>query len=298
MKSQAQRRARLGRLAAVAGALALVGAAACTAKVEDKPKESEVTVKELSAPHGRHFRGPVQVVIDAARAHGNLTAEQEQTLDTIVAELEEDHGSHRQLRDKLKSSAVAVVRSGKANSEVFDQSVGEAVAAFEKRAERNADALEEIHGILEPDQRARVATALRAHIDEKFGKRPDHEKRHRDGFKRVASHLMLSTLQIDKLEALKQQLLGEKQRLRPNREELLALVDAFEGESFRAALNEFQDKKLAILREHVADAGERTDSALSILSPEQRVLLADLIQDGWRKVILGKDAAQSETDSR
>jgi hypothetical protein len=143
-----------------------------------------------------------------------------------------------------------------------------------------------------------VATALRAHIDETFGKRPDHEKRHRDGFKRVASHLMLSTLQIDKLKALKQQLLGEKQRLRPSREELLALVDAFEGEDFRAALNEFQDKKLAILREHVADAGERTDSALSILSPEQRVLLADLIQDGWRKIILGKDAAQSETDSR
>lgn len=295
MKSQAQRRSRLVRIAAVTGTVALLGAAACAAQVQEKPKDDDVTVQEITAKKGRHFKRPVQVVIETVRAHAGLTIEQEQTLDEIVAELEEERGTHKQLREKFRSSAVAIVRSGTTDSEEFDRTVDEAVSVFEKRARRHADALDEIHAILDADQRAAVAAALRVQIDEKLGGGRDHQ-RHREGFRRFASHLMLSKLQLDKIETLKKELVGEKQRLRPTREELHALVDAFEGEDFRTALDEFHQKKLAILREHIADAGERTDSALAILTPEQRVLLADLIQDGWRKVL--HQPEKTETASR
>jgi hypothetical protein len=296
MKSQAQRRSRLVRIAAVTGTVALLGAAACAAQVQEKPKDDDVTVQEITAKKGRHFKRPVQVVIEAVRAHAGLTMEQEQTLDAIAAELEEERGTHRQLREKFRSSAVAIVRSGTTDSAEFDRTVDEAMSAFEKRARQNADALEEIHAILDADQRSAVAAALRTQIDEKLGRGDRDHRRHRDGFKRFASHLMLSKLQMDKLETLKKELVGEKQRLRPTREELHALVDAFESDDFRTALNDFQAKKLAILRERIADAGERTDSALAILTPEQRVLLADLIQDGWRKVL--HQPEKTETASR
>lgn len=270
----------------------LVGAAACAAKVDDQAKQNDVTVEQLTAERGRHLRGPVRVVIEAARAHGNLSAEQTQALATISAELEADHESRKKLRDELRRSAVAVVRQGTADSQTFDRSVGEAVRAFEQRMHRSADALEEIHGILTPAQRAAVATALRARIVEKLGPGRHDEKRRREGIQRLASHLMLTTLQIDELRAMKKELLGEKQRLRPSREELLELMDAFEGDDFRTALNGFRAKKAKVLRAHVARAGKRTESVLSLLTAEQRELLADLIQHGPRKLLLGDSRDQ------
>jgi Spy/CpxP family protein refolding chaperone len=284
MKSQAPGHSLLRRLAVVAGAVALVGAAACAAQVDQDAPQPEVTAKE----HHRH-RSPVKVVIDATLLHGDLTLEQEQTIDTIAAELEERRQSWRGLHDKLKSSAVDVVRSGSADSEAFDRSVAEAVDAVEEYVQQSSDALEEIHAILEPDQRASVAEALRARIDEKFGPKPAKEKHRRDGFKRFVSHLALSSLQVDQLMAIKKELIGDKRELRPDREELYALVDAFEGDHFRAALDEFHAKKSKILRARVARAGERTDTVLSIFTPEQRELLADLILEGPRKVLFGEE---------
>jgi Spy/CpxP family protein refolding chaperone len=230
----------------------------------------------------------VAVVLDTARQHGNLTADQAESLDTIARELELDRESRRGLHEKLRRSAIAVVRSGSADSTEFDQSVSEAVRAVEERVQRSTDALEEIHALLAPEQRSAVAVALRVHLEQKLGER-EGTKRQRDGFKRFASHLMLSKLQLDQLETIKRELIGERQQLHPSPEELFALVDAFEGEDFGPALDAFRAKKGVVLRARVASAGKRTDSVLSIFTREQRELLADLILDGPRKVLLGDE---------
>jgi hypothetical protein len=196
------------------------------------------------------------------------------------------------MREKLRTSAVVVVRAGTTNSREFDQSVSEAVRAIEERVQKGTDALEEIHAVLEPDQRALVATALRAHVDEKFGKKRD-ARRHKNGVQRFASHLMLSKLQLAQLETIKKELVGEKRELRPSREEAHALVDAFEGEDFAAALDAFRAKKATLLKAHVATAGKRTNTVLSIFTVEQRELLADLILEGPRKVLFGDEHGQA-----
>lgn len=290
MKSQARR----APLTLLVGSVALMGAVACAAKVDERLRESEPKAQALRQQRDRHFRGPVAVVIEAARNHGNLRADQAATLDAISSELADDCSSHRALHDRLKSSAVAVVRSGSARSAEFDRSVDEAVGAIEARVQRSTDALEEIHAILDADQRKAVAVALRAHIADRFGRGPRDEKRQREGFRRLAAHLMLSSLQVDKLEAARQELFGEREELRPGRQELLGLVEAFEGEDFPAALLAFRQKKSKVLRERVARAGERTDSVLTIFTPEQRELLADLIVDGPRKVLFGEEIAPLE----
>jgi len=237
----------------------------------------------------------VNVVIDAARDYGDLTTEQQERLDVIALEVEENRESWRALHDKFKNSAVSVVRAGSTDSEEFNQAITEAVQAVEEHVARGSNALEEIHGILEPDQRASVAEALRAHIDEKFG-RPKQERdlREQDGFKRFAAHLMLTTFQVDQLMAVKKELVGNTRGLRPTREELYALVDAFEGEDFRAALDAFHAKKQRIFKNRIASAGEKTDTVLAIFTPEQRDLIADLILEGPRKVLLGEEAPTAE----
>ncbi len=241
----------------------------------------------MKAEKQRQWRGPMGRVIDATRTHGNLTVAQEQTLDAIAEEAKADRKNRRALREKLRTSAVEVVRAGRADSAQFAEAVEEAVGAFEQRMDQNFDALEEIHGMLDADQRASVAVALRAQIERKYGPRPEDKKRHQNGFERVASHLALSTFQVDKLEAVRKELVGETQHLRPSRDELLGLVDAFEGEDFRPALNAMRAKKTVVLRRKVSRAGERTTSVLSVFTAEQRTLLADLILEGPRKVLFG-----------
>ncbi len=294
MKSQAKERTSLHRRVAfaAAGALALSGAVACAANVDEKPKEQEVAAKDLSADQSarahRHYRSPVNIIIDAARAKADLTPAQASSLTTIEAELRLDHESKRELGKRLKKSAIAVVRSGDTNSKDFEQSVSEALSAMEERMQQKVDAAEEIHGTLDESQRAAVATVLRAEIDKKFGPRPEADKRRKDGIKKFTAQLMLSTFQVDKLKAIKKEMMGEKERLRPTRAELNQLVDAFEGEDFRTALNAYHAKKVKVLRQHFADAGQRTDTILSVFTPEQRALMADMIQEGPKKVMLGE----------
>jgi Spy/CpxP family protein refolding chaperone len=291
MKSQAKAGSRVRRLSvAAAGVVLVLGASACAATAKDEPKDERIAAKaEAARPHGHH-RGPVAMVIDAALAHCDLSADQQQTLRAIARELEEDHQSRREAGEQMRSSAVAIVRSGTSDSAEFERAVGQAARLIEERMDRGADALEEIHATLDAQQRATLAGVLRARVDERFGRRHQHEKRHRTGFERLAAHLMLSTLQIEQLKAMKKELFADKDRLRPSREELLGLVDAFEGEDFRPALDAFRAKKSAALRDRLAEAGERTDSALGVLSADQRELLADLIQDGPEKVLLGEPA--------
>lgn len=270
-----------------------MGTTACAARVQDKAQKTDVAPAGLAAQSARHFHGPVNAVIAATRANVQLTAAQKQTLKAIESDLRTGRTSRHAMHKQLRSSAAAVVRSGTADSALFNKSVDEAVHIITKRADAMTNALEELHATLTPDQRKTVAAALRARIDRRYG----HHHRRR-GFRRLASYLMLSTQQVDALEAMKKKLLGEQKRLRPTRKQLLALADAFQGDHFDSALEAFRADKLAILRAHVALAGERTDTILGIFTPEQRDLLADLILKGPEKVLLGAKQAKPALQAR
>lgn len=284
MKRQALGRSRL--VLTLVGAVALVGAAACAAKVE---RQEDVAAQQAKAE--RQW-SPVKVVIDAARVHGNLSIAQEDTLDAIEVELDANHESCAAMREKFRGTAAAMVRSGTVDQEEFDRNVAEAVKLIEERIQQTNDALEEIHAILEPEQREAVADALHDYVDSKFGPKPELEERHPRGFKRFASELMLSALQVKQLMAIKKELIGNKRELRPSAEELHAMIDAFAGNDFSTALADFHAKKRRILLDRVTHASERADTVLSIFTPEQRDLLADLILEGPSKVLLGETEPQ------
>jgi hypothetical protein len=144
------------------------------------------------------------------------------------------------------------------------------------------DALLELHALLEPAQRVAVADALHARIAEKRAER----ERDKSGFKRVAAHLMLSAMQVDKLKALRDNIGSEPQRLHPRRREVAALIDAFKTEAFADSIEQFEADKRAILRERLADGRQHADTAMAILSDGQRDLLADLIERGPKAVLL------------
>lgn len=291
MKRPAAGRAR--RVLAFSAAAVLIGVVACAARVGDPGQKQDVQATALAEHGARQLHGPVSAVLAATRAHGQLTASQARRLSTIESELRVARGGRRAMHERLRSSAAAVVRSGTADSAAFHRSVDDALRVFTQRADAATNALEELHAVLKPAQRKAVAAALRARIDEKYGRL--HRGRHHRALQRLASYLMLTPRQVDQLRALRRQLFGEKKHLRPSRAELTALVDAFEGDNFDSALEAFRADKLAILRQRVAHAGERTDTLLAIFTPAQRDLLADLILDGPGKVLLGARQGAART---
>jgi hypothetical protein len=293
MQSQPRLRASASRIATFLGGVALVSTAAC-ASAEGPATPEERPAAETQQHEGRsHRRSPALAVLEATREHADLSEEQHLALDEVEADLEGERDRFRAMHDDLKVSAVRVVRSAGADRGEVEAAIAAAVTRVEENVGESMAALEEIHGLLDADQRFDVAEAMRAHLDERFGPRTKKEDRRREGFKRFASYLVLSPEQVDQLLALQKEMIGEKKELKPSKDELYALVDAFEGESFGEALDTFRAGKAKLLRARITKASEKTETVLAIFTPGQRDLLADLILEGPTKLLLGDRAAEA-----
>lgn len=253
---------------ATVGLASTLGMVACSTQVEDKPK--------VEQEKQRDHRGPAVIVADAALDNAELTAEQVSRITEIRDRAQVDREDRSALKKELRESASEIVRDGTAGTERFDEAVDKAMAAFEERIEISSAALAEIHGLLDAEQRAVVADALRAHIDARFAKY-ERRKAKRKRFGKIATHLALTGVQMDKLDKAREELIKEKKGLRPSREQLDDLVDAFETDDFVAKMNAFHEDKLTLMREHVAKAGDHVDAVLTILDEDQRHVLAELI---------------------
>jgi Spy/CpxP family protein refolding chaperone len=262
-------------VAASLGIASIVAVAACAQRVEDGQDVPVTTAAEVH--HGRH--GPLNVVVEAAFEHGELTAEQNAVIVSIRDRVEAERQNRRATKERLRVSARDIVRSGTADSEQFDMAVEEAVLAIEARMRITSSALSEVHATLDAHQRSAVAEALRARIAERFERRAKRAEKH-ERFKKVVGYLMLTEVQLAGLKKLRTEILGDEQELRPSRVELEALVDAFEGDEFGAAVELYQARKLKLIRGRMSHLANHADTALSLLTDEQRDLLAELIEVG------------------
>jgi len=266
------------RIFASAGALALAGVTACVTATDRTEPGGDVPAEQ--AAEQARIHGPVGKVLETALEHGELSAEQVEVVEAIQADLRAEQADKQLVREQLRASAAAIVRAGSTDSEQLEQAVDQAAKAIAHRMRAGSLALQELHGILDARQRGLVADKLQERLAEHRDShdRRAHDRRH---FKRLASYLVLSALQIRQLETLKQKLGGDhEERARQHREEIDQLVEAFRGEDFPQQLDRFQANKLGVMHEHIAAASEHTDAVLTLLSFQQRAALADLIELG------------------
>lgn len=290
---------RFARLFTVVGAVALAGTAACASGEE--PREEEVAAQERRAEARQAWRAPGTVVLDVVREEVTLRADQEAELQALAAEYEGEGEGFRALHADLRVAAADAVRAGRADREELDRAVAEGLLAVEERIQHMLDGIEDLHAILDADQRAAVADALRERLDEAAARREERRAERRaarasgeDGFGRFASYLVLSRTQVDKLMTLRKELVGEDRRVAPSREELDGLIDAFESDDVRPALDAMHETKSRMLRMRVARASDKADAVLSIFTESQRELLADLIVEGPEKMLLGEEVARAD----
>lgn len=288
------------KLAATVGLVAMMGTAACVAGSDSE--QAEPVAQEQVAEH-HHHKGPVAVMVEMAIEHGDLTTEQYEAITAIGEEHAMSRADKEKLREEMKASAAGIVRAGTTDSDEFDGAVDRASSVVEARINASAASMKKLHAALEPDQRVAVADAIAARMEKRFGKegwkRQEREQveGRRVSFKQVATHLALSSLQIDKLKMLRDQIKRDNEdekRFKPSRKEVDALVQAFKTDSFGDKLDAFNAEKVELLRDKIDEAGQYTDTALSFLSDDQRGLLAEMIEQGPRKVLLGEEPAQAE----
>ena len=143
-----------------------------------------------------------------------------------------------------------------------------------------------------PDQRTTVATALRARIDEKLGEGETDGQRHREGFKRVAAQLMLSAFQVEKLKAMKKELLRRQAAPAPEPRRAGRAGGRLRGRRLPHRPRRLpRQRSPRILRDQVAHSRQAHRQRAVSAHAQQRDLLADLIKDGPYKVLLGEKAA-------
>lgn len=289
---------RFARLATLAGTVALAGTAACAGGEE--PRREEAAERERHAEARQAWRAPGTMVLDVVREEVTLRADQEEELEALAAEYEGEGEGFRALHEDLRLAAADAVRAGRADREELDRAVAEGLLAVDERIQHMLDGVEDLHAILDADQRAAVADVLRERLDEAQARREERRAERRaarasgeDGFGRFASYLVLSRSQVDKLVALRKEL-GEERRVAPTREEFDALIDAFESDDVRPALDALHDTKSKILQVRVARASDKADTVLSIFTESQRELLADLIIEGPEKMLLGEGAPSAD----
>lgn len=264
-----QRPIRLRRVfMALAGLALLTGLAACANGGETTQAPS---VQSRSA-------GPVQTVLETALEEGALTDAQEKAVLAIQDDLSSEREAKQATRSRLRAAASDVVRFGTLDPSEMDRARAEAMEAVDDRMRVGSEALKDLHALLDDDQRELVADALRARIEERAQMRRDRGKTRGGKLREVMDRLMVDQTQRRVLEDMFADVKGQFGRMRPTQEEVFDLIDAFETEDFPQALDAICAEKRALMNEHFAAAGEHTNDMLRVLSPNQRLMLAEIIE--------------------
>lgn len=255
-------------VAAAVGTAALTGLAAC---------KSWVSPAEEPAEQPRSG-GPLSMFFDTVSEHGELSTEQEGALVAIRERTMGDREAKRAMRKRMRAAASEIVRGGSTDSEEFDRAVAQAMEGIEERIQVGSTALKEVHALLDAKQRELVAEAMRERVAERAAQRREGERK--GAFRKIATQLMLDAVQLGALDRAREAMVARRDQIRPSEQEIGDVIDAFETDEFGAELDELTSAKLAMMREHIAEAGGHVDGALAILTPDQRQLLAEIIADG------------------
>lgn len=234
---------------------------------------------------GRHGRGPVGVMLHAAREL-DLKDAQKATLDKLEQALHADDGAPKPEFKDFHASLVAGVRAGKIDTAKLEPGYAAIEKAMKARTDKDADALNGLYAALEPAQRKAVTAAARAKQAEREAKHAEHKadapKPDADFAKRrlerMTKELDLDAAQQKSVEALLAKDPPPKAAMEAMQAEMKkrmdALLTAFEGDGFDAKKLDLAPMPGKKMREGMEHHVQFMSQLLPILKPEQREKLA------------------------
>ena len=256
-------------------------AAAPAAVAETAPPAADQPATPPSAGHHRH--GPFAMLETL-----DLRAEQRAKIDTIKTDLETKLEAGRKDGLELASLLATGIETGKLD----DSAVRQRRVAVQQRVDeaRRAigDAANAVHATLDPAQRAELVLTMRAKHEARPAEQQNAEggeRRHRHGFGRLTSELGLTAEQTKSLHEGMRSIFeaafpDRKERREQLEVERKAAEDAFMSETFDAHRYTFGTEAVRWMQTAAVGATALSDLATSVLTNEQRALLAQKIREG------------------
>lgn len=276
-------------------ALAPVSASlvACSGATTEQPRTSSSAATK--APLGETTHGPVRIV-GAALGDVALRADQRAKLETILKDAEARHATTSGPRKDLVLAFADQVEKGAIDRAALAPKIDAAKAGGQKVRPEDLAALDQVHAILDKEQRAAFVDALEDHVKGAWrGKRGHGKDGHGDKgaagmwrMKQMAERLQLTDAQKDqikeKLKALhaahdKDGGKGEhgKRGRHGGLRQAKQALESFKNDDFKAAsLGEAlggggADKGAA----HLTRMVDVAEAVLPVLTPEQRKIAAE-----------------------
>jgi Spy/CpxP family protein refolding chaperone len=275
-------------------ALAPVSASlvACSGATEQPHTSASAMTK---APLGDGTHGPVRVV-GAALGDVALRADQRAKLETILKDADARHAATSGARKELVLAFADQVERGSIDRAALAPKIDAVKADGQKVRPEDLAALDQVHAILDKDQRAAFVDALEDHIKESWrGKHGRGEKggKGKDGptgmwrMKQMAERLQLTEAQRDqikeKLKALhaaheKDGEKGEhgKHGRHGGLRQAKQALESFKNDDFKAAsLGDALGGGAGKGAPHATRMIDVAEAVLPVLTPEQRKIAAD-----------------------
>ena len=238
--------------------------------------DEEEAVAGLVEHHRHHHHGGVMLLIVMSLDTLGVSPDQHASVDAIRRDLhartEPAYAAEQNLLNMLADGLAA----GIIDPAKVDAAVAQLTSAAATTYDASADALNRLHAVLTPPQRAAVVDKLEAHWS--VWQRANNE----DDLAQLASELDLSREQVDKIRANVAESMRAVPRFDP--QEITAHIHTF-GDAFRAPT--FDAKMLttgpSATSHMVAWSGAHMarviEAASPVLTPEQRANLAQILHE-------------------
>jgi Spy/CpxP family protein refolding chaperone len=270
------------QIAAIAlfGAVATVGCGASAAKAPATPastSEGDDATAGLMEHHRHHHHGGVTLFIAMSLDTLGVSPEQEATVERVRSSLHARMAPALAAEQSLMGVLADGVAAGSVDQPSADAHVAQVTAAAASAHDASSDALNELHGVLTPPQRAALVDKVEAHwaVWQKANADDGMPATAKDGhLATLAMELDLTPAQVDQIRAA----LRDRMKAAPqfDSQEVTSYLRAF-GDAFRADV--FDAHALAKARDgadaRVAGRGAGlmasfVEAVNPVLTPEQR----------------------------
>ena len=282
---------KIGIIATVLfGALATVGCGGGSANTPPPATAARASdVDDVSAglmePHRHHHHGGVTLIIALSLDTLGVSPEQRTAVEKIRGDLHARMEPARVAEQKLAATLADGLAAANLDAASVDAAVAQVAAAAAKVHDASADALNELHAVLTPPERAALVDKVEAHWavwQEANAEEADRAYPERGQLAMLATNLDLTQDQVNKIRAV----LGEGMKAVPRLDpqgiatHLRAFGDAFRSDKFDARLLTTANGANA----HLAGWGAARlahfiEAVSPVLTPDQRTKFAQRLRE-------------------
>jgi Spy/CpxP family protein refolding chaperone len=236
--------------------------------------------------HREHHHGGMLGLIMMSLPDLGLSADQQTAVDKIRADLATKTEPARAAGKDFAGVLADGVAAGKVDRAKIDPAITKLVTQVQAVHDVSLTAIDQLHDILTPPQRAKLVDELQAHWEkwkDAHGHDEADDKQHRSGhLLALVRELGLSQEQADKIKASfhdKMKASPQDQAHKEVQDHLTAFGTAFKAEKFDAKKVTGSKAAAHMARWGATRMARFVEAATPVLTPEQRTKLADEIRE-------------------